>query len=322
LQKNYIMESPKIISIQMNALYGKDILSIKNLKKDEIELVLNKAEEMLPAASGKKQLHNLEGKILATAFFEPSTRTRLSFETAMHRLGGDVIGFAESKTTSTSKGETLCDTMKMLASYSDAIVMRHPYEGSARIAANCVDKPIINAGDGAGQHPTQTLLDLFTIKKELKKIDGLKIAMIGDLRYGRTVHSLLYALSLYDVEVMLSSPPSLQMPSDIIDELKNKIPINIVELDEVIKNADVLYVTRIQKERFPDEEDYLKVAGYYTITSENLKKAKKDLIVMHPLPRVDEISTDVDSTPHAKYFTQAFYGVPVRMALLDLIMEE
>ncbi|MCL4325306.1 MAG: aspartate carbamoyltransferase [Candidatus Thermoplasmatota archaeon] len=304
----------------MSNLFNRDIISIKDLSSGDIDLILSESEKLIDVAEGNRKLNYLSGRILATAFFEPSTRTRLSFETAMHRLGGSVIGFAESKSTSTSKGETLADTIRVLSTYSDAIVIRHPNEGSARLAADYSDKPVINAGDGASQHPTQTLLDLFTIKREFGKLENLKVGIIGDLKYGRTVHSLSYALSMFGIEILLSSPSSLTMPPDVMEYCKTKTKINDVKLDYLIEEADVVYVTRIQKERFPDEEEYQSVSGSYKITRSHLIKAKSHMIIMHPLPRVDEISTDVDNTLHARYFRQSFYGVPVRMAILNIVL--
>ena len=298
---------------------GRDIVSIKELSKEEMDIIFEVAREMLPIARGERKSDLLDGKILATLFFEPSTRTRLSFESAMHRLGGSVIGFSNPSATSISKGETLADAVRVMDSYSDVIVIRHPYEGSARLAAEFASNPVINAGDGAGQHPTQTLLDLFTIHQEFGELEGLNVALIGDLKYGRTVHSLAYALSYLGANIYLVSPELLRMPSHIIRELKEK-PVETDKIEDVIEDADVLYVTRIQKERFPDPTEYKKVAGSYRITSELLNKAKEKAIVMHPLPRVDEIEPDVDYTKHARYFQQAFNGVPVRMALLALVL--
>jgi len=298
---------------------GRDIVSIKELSKEDMEIVFEVAREMIPIARGERKSDLLEGKILATLFFEPSTRTRLSFEAAMHRLGGSVIGFSNPSATSISKGETLADTVRVMDSYSDVIVIRHPYEGSARLAAEFAENPVINGGDGAGQHPTQTLLDLFTIYQEFGDIKGLNVALIGDLKYGRTVHSLAYALSYLGAEIYLVSPELLRMPNHIIRELKKR-PVETDKIEDVVEDMDVFYVTRIQKERFPDPTEYKKVAGSYTINKELLEKAKKSSIVMHPLPRVNEINVDVDFTHHARYFQQAFNGVPVRMALLALVL--
>jgi aspartate carbamoyltransferase catalytic subunit len=277
---------------------------------------------MIPYAKGEKSTDILKEKILSSLFFEPSTRTRLSFESAMNRLGGRVIGFADPNATSQKKGESLADTVRMADSYSDVIVIRHPQEGAARLAAEFAESPVLNAGDGAGQHPTQCLLDLFTILREKKKIEGNKVVLLGDLKYGRTVHSLAYALSLFGAELAFVSPESLRMPQEVINECKSfgVDPISTSNLNKAIRDADVLYVTRIQKERFPDAEEYNKVVGTYKVDIDLLKKAKEDLIVMHPLPRVVEIDPEVDKTPHALYFQQAFNGVPVRMALLSLIL--
>lgn len=300
---------------------GLDVVSIRDFNADQIEHVLNVAETMVPIAKGEEKSDLLEGMVLATLFFEASTRTRLSFESAMLRLGGSVLGFDSIVGTSVMKGETLSDTIRMIDAYSDIIVLRHPQEGAARLAAMLASRPVLNAGDGAGQHPTQTLLDLFTIKAEKKSFEGLNIALVGDLKYGRTVHSLAYALMLFGVSFTFVAPPTLQMPKEVISHAK-KVGVSFrtsSSLEEVISDVDVLYVTRIQKERFPDPEEYKKVAGLYRVDIKMLKDAKNELIVMHPLPRVTEIAPEVDSTPHAVYFKQAFNGVPVRMALLALV---
>jgi aspartate carbamoyltransferase catalytic subunit len=300
---------------------GFHTVSIRDFCREDIERVLDLADDMVPIARGEKQSDLMKGKIMATLFFEPSTRTRLSFESAMLRLGGKVLGFADPSGTSAKKGETLADTIRMASAYSDIIVLRHPQEGAARLASKFSDVPIINGGDGAGQHPTQTLLDLMTIRRETGKIDGRKIALVGDLKYGRTVHSLTYALSKFDTELIFVAPPTLQMPSEVV-EIAKQLGAKTGKADtveEVIADADVIYVTRIQRERFPDPAEYEKVAGLYKITSSLLEKAKKSAIVMHPLPRVKEISSDVDATSFAAYFKQAFYGVPTRMALIGLV---
>jgi len=263
----------------------------------------------------------LEGKILATLFFEPSTRTRLSFEAAMHKLGGSTIGFAEAAIASVKKGENLADTIRTVENYADIIALRHPLEGAARLAAEFSKVPIMNGGSGAEEHPTQALLDLYTMQKEKGKIDGLKIALVGDLRYGRTVHSLAYALSLYNIELYLVSPESLRMRREVLRTIQNKIPVTEGSgLEKIIPSIDVLYVTRIQKERFPDPAEYAKVKGTYRIDLKTLNDAKRDLIVLHPLPRIDEIAAEVDSTPRARYFQQAWNGIVVRMALLALVL--
>ena len=297
----------------------KHIVSIEDLNKKSIMDILKRAKELLPVAKGNKRSKVLDGKILATCFFEPSTRTRLSFESAMQRLGGSCIGFADPSATSHLKGETLSDAIRMVAGYSDAVVLRHPREGAAKLASEVSEVPIINGGDGAGQHPTQTLLDLFTIKDEIGKLEGLKVGMLGDLRYGRTVHSLSQALNRFNTKFFFISPKSLAMPEHVTDVLDSHWSTH-ENLKEVLGDLDVLYVTRIQKERFPDLEDYKKVAGAYKINAELLKNAKSKMKILHPLPRVDEISTDVDETKHAAYFRQAFNGVPVRMALLEKLI--
>jgi len=301
---------------------NRDVISVKDFSKKEINDILSYAKKMIPYAKGEKHTNILKEKILSSLFFEPSTRTRLSFESAMHRLGGSVIGFADPNATSQKKGESLADAIRMADSYSDAIVIRHPQEGAARLSAEFANSPVLNAGDGAGQHPTQCLLDLFTIITEKKKIKGNKIVLLGDLKYGRTVHSLAYALSLFGAELTFVSPQSLKMPKEVINECKEfgVEPSGTANLESAIKDADVLYVTRIQKERFPDAEEYNRVVGTYKIDNDLLKHAKEDLIIMHPLPRVVEIDPQVDKTSHALYFKQAFNGVPVRMALLSLIL--
>ena len=303
-------------------LKGRDLVSIRDLTREEIFYILEKAEKMIPFAKGEKKTKALEGKILATLFFEPSTRTKLSFETAMHRLGGNVIGFSEPAMTSIKKGETLADTIRMVDSYSDIIVIRHSLEGAARLAAEFAESPVINAGDGAGRHPTQCLLDLFTILREKGRIEGLKIALVGDLKYGRTVHSLAYALALLGAELIFISPETLKMPKEIVRDCQElgAEPKSFTNLERAIKDVDVIYVTRIQKERFPDPTEYNRVVGSYRIDIDLLKHAKEGVIVMHPLPRVNEIDPEVDKTKHALYFKQAFYGIPVRMALLSLLL--
>lgn len=298
---------------------GRDILSIKDFTREEIDYVLEIAEAMEPIA--KKGSDILKGKLLATLFFEPSTRTRLSFEAAMHRLGGAAIGFAEAEIASVKKGENLADTIRVVENYADVIALRHPREGAARLAAEFAGIPVINGGSGGEEHPTQALLDLYTVKKEKGRIDGLSIAMVGDLRFGRTVHSLAYALSLYDVKLYFVSPPLLKMRREVLEAIEGKVSVvETSNLDEVIPEVDVLYVTRIQKERFPDPAEYMKVKGSYRIDLKTLEKAKKDLIILHPLPRVGEIAPEVDETPHARYFRQVWNGIIVRMALLALIL--
>jgi len=301
---------------------GRDVISIRDFSKEDIEFVLKVAERLEEELKEKGQLDYARGEILATLFFEPSTRTRLSFESAMHRLGGSVIGFSSASSTSVKKGESLADTIKTVEQYSDAIVIRHPMEGAARLAAEVAEVPVINAGDGSNQHPTQTLLDLYTIKRVFGRIDGLAIGLLGDLKYGRTVHSFAEALAFYDVELYLVSPGLLRMPKHIVDELREKgVKVHETpDLKGTIPELDVLYVTRIQRERFPDEEEYQKVQGSYQVNCATLKNAKESLRIMHPLPRVDEIHPGVDKSEHALYFGQVFSGVPVRMALLGLTL--
>lgn len=298
---------------------GRDIISIKDFTRKEIDYILKTAEAIEPLAkSGSDMLH---GKMLATLFFEPSTRTRLSFEAAMHKLGGSAIGFAKPEIASVKKGENLADTIRVVENYADVIALRHPLEGAARLAAEFAQIPIINAGSGAEEHPTQALLDLYTILKEKNQIDRLNIALVGDLRYGRTVHSLAYALSLYEVKLHLISPELLRMRREVLDAIKKKIEVaERTGIEEVLPEIDVLYMTRIQKERFADMAEYAKVKGAYKIDCDVLENVKKDLVIMHPLPRVDEIADEVDATPHARYFQQVWNGIVVRMALLALIL--
>jgi aspartate carbamoyltransferase catalytic subunit len=298
---------------------GRDIVSIKDFSRKEIDYVLEMTDVVEPMA--RKGSHTLDGKIMATLFFEPSTRTRLSFESAMYRYGGNCIGFAEPKVTSVEKGENLADTVRVVESYADVLVIRHPLEGAARLAAEFASVPVINAGTGAEEHPTQAMLDLYTIRKELGKIDGLNIALAGDLRYGRTVHSLAYALSLYDTNLYLVSPSTLRMRKEVLEEVSGRIKVQELEdLAKIIPSVDVIYMTRIQKERFGSLEDYEKVRGSYRLAAEDLSSAKPGMIIMHPLPRVDEIAYNIDATPHAKYFKQVWYGLLVRMSLIGLVL--
>lgn len=298
---------------------GRDIISIEDFSREEIDYILDKSTKMEQVASKSSDL--LKGKILATLFFEPSTRTRLSFEAAMLKLGGSTIGFAEIESASVKKGENLADTIRTVENYADVIALRHPLDGAAKLAAEYSRVPIINGGSGSEEHPTQALLDLHTIQKEKGKIDKLKIAMVGDLRYGRTVHSLAYALSMYDVELHLVSPDSLRMRREVLRSVQNKITVvETSSLEKTVPQVDVLYVTRIQRERFPDPAEYAKVRGVYKIDLKTLSSAKKDMIILHPLPRLDEISPEVDSTPQARYFQQVRSGIAVRMALLALVL--
>ena len=300
----------------------KNIISIKDFEREDVDYILDEASKLEDIAKSKENSDELKGKILGLMFFEPSTRTRLSFETAMKRLDGNCIGFESSGSSSVSKGESIADTAKMFEGYSDALVIRHELEGVSKFISDIVDVPVINAGDGAGQHPTQTLLDLYTIKKEIGSIDNLKIALIGDLKFGRTVHSLSNALCLYDnVKIYLVSPPELKMPQEVLHDLDktNVVYEEVNNIESIIDEVDVLYVTRIQKERFGDIDDYLKIKGAYIINKKMLEG--KDVIVMHPLPRIDEIDTDVDDTKYNKYFIQAFNAVPVRMAILKTLIK-
>ncbi|NHJ49846.1 MAG: aspartate carbamoyltransferase [Asgard group archaeon] len=300
---------------------GKSIVSIRDLTKEDIDIIMAEAAVMETVInSGKKPL---DGKIMAALFLEPSTRTRLSFEAAMHRLGGSVITVSDPKSSSAAKGESLSDTIRTIANYSDIIAIRHPMEGSARLAAEYSSVPVINGGSGAEEHPTQALLDLYTLIKELKDINGKRIAMVGDLKYGRTVHSLAYSLSKFkNVKIDFVSPPILK----IRDEIKNDLTdagnefSEVETLTEVIKDVDAIYMTRIQKERFAQEAEYEKVKDAYVLTKKILEQTKGPIPILHPLPRVNEIAYDVDDTEHAVYFRQMFNGVIVRMALLNMIL--
>ena len=306
----------------MNEFYEKNIISVRDLDKQKLELIFDATDKIINMSQDKRR-EIARGKTLGYLFFEPSTRTRLSFESAIALLGGTSLGIADATSSSIHKGETLGDTVKVISSYCDVLVLRHSLDGSSRFAAEISNKPVINAGSGTEEHPTQTIQDLFTIKKEKKKIDGLKIGITGDLKYGRTVYSLLYGLRNYDVDLHLISPESLRIRSDSTYDIKKELSYTeSSNIDEYIEDLDVLYVTRIQKERFPDEEEYAKVKGSYVIGSDMVKKMKDDAIILHPLPRIDEISADVDNTKHAKYFEQVEYGKYTRAALLGLILNE
>ena len=297
---------------------NRDIISIRDLSKEEILHILSVSAKIEKKADPTL----LKGKILATLFFEPSTRTRMSFQSAMMKLGGRVFGFSSQEVTSIKKGETLWDTIKMVERYADVIVIRHPLEGAARLSAEAASIPVINAGDGANQHPTQTLLDLYTIQKTKRRINNLNVGFLGDLKYGRTVHSLAIALSHFNTTMYFISPPELKMPDDYLGELKDK-KIKYYETADLLKfsnKLDILYVTRIQQERFPDPLEYEKYKNVYCLDSSLLTHVKKDLKIMHPLPRVSEISAELDNTSHAAYFQQAANGIPVRQALLALVL--
>jgi aspartate carbamoyltransferase catalytic subunit len=297
----------------------KNLISINELSKKEIIRILELASDFEKKPSQDKLLKD---KVIATAFYEPSTRTRLSFETAISRLGGKIVGFSDISSTSVKKGESLKDTTMMLSNYSDLIILRHPREGSARFSSEISKVPIINAGDGANQHPTQTLLDLYSIKETQKKLSNLNITFVGDLKYGRTVHSLVLALIEFNCKFTFVSPKELKIPSSIILELKSK-NIDFIETSDIEKNlavSDILYMTRIQKERFSEDLEYEKVKNAYVLTNELVSKTKATLKVLHPLPRVDEIEVDVDENPKAHYFKQAENGVYVRQAIITLLL--
>jgi aspartate carbamoyltransferase catalytic subunit len=307
----------------MVSLKTKNLISIADLTTKEILAILNRADEMEPIARGAKPSKLLAGKILSTLFYEPSTRTRLSFESAMARLGGTSITVADVGASSVAKGESLADTIRTVEKYADIIVLRHPQEGSAQWAAEVAEVPIVNAGDGAGRHPTQTLLDLSTIRRSQGRLDNLNIAVLGDLRFGRTVHSLSYAITRFTNRIYCISPPGLELPDEIVMDLReqgNEV-IQTTDLQGILPELDVLYVTRIQKERFPTPSDYEKVKGIYRIDKSMVKDVKPNLDILHPLPRVDEIAPEVDETPFARYFTQMFHGVLVRMAILAMLLE-
>lgn len=297
---------------------GRDFISIKDFTKAEIMAVLERAKDLKQKPAPKL----LEGKILGSCFFEPSTRTRLSFETAMQRLGGGVVGFADPKVTSTKKGETLADSMRIIGQYADIIAIRHPQDGAARRAAEATNVPVINAGDGSNQHPTQTMLDLFTIKEKQKKLDNLKIAFVGDLKYGRTVHSLTEALTHFKNRLYYVAPDSLQLPKYLLDYLKeHKIKFSLhKKIEEILPELDVLYLTRIQSERFADPVEYDKVKNAFRFTAKTLERAKPTMSLLHPLPRVNELDENVDSLPQAQYFAQAANGIFVREAVLALAL--
>jgi len=296
----------------------RDIISIRDMRRDEIDSLLDEAQQI---KGHHYDANALKGKLIALLFFEPSTRTRMSFESAMARLGGMSVSVGSVEASSISKGETLADTIRVVSGYVDAIILRHPKEGAARLASEFATVPVINAGDGAGQHPSQTLLDLFTIRQSMQ-IHGIEVGLLGDLRYGRTAHSLAYALSLYNARIHTISPKGLELPSSLITELRSH-GTSVHEHDtveEVIRDLDVLYVTRIQRERFPDSSSYFKVASSYRITPELLIGVREHLIVLHPLPRLDEIDPRVDALSYARYFEQSNNGIPVRMAMLRRVM--
>jgi aspartate carbamoyltransferase catalytic subunit len=309
---------------RMAPWYGKDIISVKQFKREDLEYIFGVAHEMRGMVERVGTFDLLKGKILANLFYEPSTRTSSSFTAAMERLGGSVIPINEVKYSSVSKGESLPDTVRTLECYADVIVLRHPETGSAAIAAKAARKPVINAGDGIGEHPTQALLDTFTIFEELSagSVDGMTVTMLGDLRYGRTVHSLARLLSLFKVRINYVSPEILRMPREVMEEVGEKgiSQAEFSSLTDVLPETDVLYVTRVQKERFEDPAEHEKVKGAYVIDPAIMRAAKQEMIVMHPLPRVGEISIDFDEDPRAAYFRQMEYGLYVRMALLAMVL--
>ncbi|MEK6966487.1 MAG: aspartate carbamoyltransferase [Thermoproteota archaeon] len=306
----------------MNEFFQKDIISVRDLNKQKLEVIFEATNKIINMDPNKRR-EIARGKALGYLFYEPSTRTRLSFEAAMALIGGTSLGISDVSSSSTQKGESLADTVKIMSIYSDVLVLRHSLDGSSRFAAEVSSKPVINGGSGTEEHPTQAIQDLFTIKKEKNKIDGLKIGIVGDLKYGRTVYSLLHALGNYDVEVHLISPQVLKIRPDSTYDIKKRLSFTeSTSLEEYIDDLDVVYVTRIQKERFPDEEEYLKVKGSYVIGLDVIKKMKEDAIILHPLPRLDEISVEVDKTKQARYFKQAEYGKYTRAALLGLLLNE
>ena len=297
---------------------AKSLISIRDFTKEEILHVLETAKEF----EQNREQKFLEGKVIASLFFEPSTRTRLSFETAINRLGAKVIGFSDATNTSQSKGETLKDTIKMVNNYVDMIVMRHPLEGSSRYASEVATVPVVNAGDGANQHPSQTLLDLYSILQTQGKLEGLTINMVGDLKYGRTTHSLLQAMSHFNPKFIFTSPDELKMPKEYKDFLDRR-NIEYIETDSLeahLNDCDILYMTRVQQERFTDLMEYERVKDVYTLNAGMLSDVRKNMKILHPLPRVTEISQDVDDTPYAYYFKQAENGLYVRMAIISYLL--
>lgn len=294
----------------------RDLISIRELEKTEIEKILSLSEQMDKNSKSKK----LNDKILVTLFFEPSTRTRLSFQVAATRLGMDYIDFSP-ETSSLKKGESFIDTLKVVSGYADLLVVRHPKEGSARLAADISETPIINGGDGGNQHPTQTLIDLYTIKRTKGTLNKLNVTLVGDLKHARTMHSLIYALSMYNNDITLISPEGLEMEEGLIKEVENKFGAKIKTKNELnFKDADVLYVCRIQEERFADPYEAKRIKEQFAISNEHLKNVRDELVILHPLPKINEITNDIDKTKYAKYFEQAHYGVPVRMAIIDYVL--
>jgi aspartate carbamoyltransferase catalytic subunit len=305
-----------------NPFFNHDVTSIKDFSRSDLDYLFQFSDK-IQMLSFRERKEIAEGRLLGLMFFEPSTRTRLSFEAAMHSVGGETISIIEPRTSSLEKGENLHDTIKTLESYTDILVLRHPNEGAARFAAQIAVKPIINGGSGSEEHPTQAMLDIYTMLKEKKSLSNLKIALVGDLKYSRTVHSLIFGLSLFNTRIFLVSPPELKIKDEVLIDVEGKSNISYhKEIEEIIGEIDVLYATRIQKERFPDPLDYEKVKGSYSIDNQLIMQGREDLMVMHPLPRTNEIKYEVDSTPNAKYFVQTLYGKIVRSALLALILNK
>jgi len=305
-----------------NHLYDRDIVSIKDFTKQDLEFVFSSTDKIGTLRPNEKSELG-KGRTLGYIFYEPSTRTRMSFEAAMASLGGSSIGIFDPKSSSIEKGENLADTIRIIDLYSDVIILRHPLDGSSRFAGELSKNPIINAGSGSEEHPTQAMLDLYTILKEKKKIDNLTMGIVGDLKYGRTVYSLLYALANYNVEVHLISPPMLGIRKESIYDARKKLKLyEHSQLEDILPKLDIIYVTRIQRERFPDIQEYEKVRGTYTIDNNTLARAKSDVSIMHPMPRMEEISHSIDDTKNAIYFKQAAYGKELRAALLALVLNE
>lgn len=305
-------------------LKTRDIISIRDLTKEDIELILERAEEMEAALDSNQMMETMRGKILANLFCEPSTRTIFSFSAAIQRLGGKVISLQDVNSASIQKGESLADTIRMLERYSDIIVIRHPMEGSARLASEVSNKPVINGGDGANQHPTQTILDLYTIRRLKGRIEGLNVALVGDLKHGRVMKTLAYGLAMFNANLTFVAPIGMEMPKEIIDELVEKFDADIFHTNNIvsgIKNADVVYVCRVQKERFEDPYEAEQMQKAFRITEQTIAGAKPDMIILHALPKTQEIDPEVDQSEHAKYYQQAYYGVPVRMAIISLLVK-
>jgi aspartate carbamoyltransferase catalytic subunit len=306
-----------------NHYYDRDVVSIRDFSRDELEFLFSFTDK-ISTLSRSERSELGRGRTLGSIYYEPSTRTRMSFEAAISSIGGSSIGIADPKSSSIEKGESLSDTIRIMDLYCDVLVLRHPLDGSGRFASELSRNPVINAGSGSEEHPTQAMLDLYTIYKEKGRIDGLQIGIIGDLKYGRTIYSLLYGLANYDVDIRLISPPTLSIRKESIYGVENRLKIQEYSdlPEDLLSTLDVIYVTRIQKERFPDIQDYEKVKGTYTIDQATLDRSKADVSIMHPLPRLDEISHSIDNTNNATYFRQAANGKEIRAALLALITNE